>query len=327
MKLESGDYFIARHRGRAKLCVKLAGGFRATLESTLHADEPETIEYDPEQVLCNLGQNPKPDTYCKVKVRPFIKTVESKRFGPIHICTEIPKKDMKALSGAMKTVFDWYEKNVTTAFLPLYAIYLYPPAGKMVGCYITKVKGTDIQDEMHLMPKAFSDTKYNEYMIAHEFAHGLFNRCVPKPIRAKWLKLYQKRLKLSKIKREQLDLLWKSVVEYEGGLSAFQKEMADDTDSLVLKEVIGYFRRNHRMTRDDIDMMLLQDTETLADMWPSTTALTEERPDISTYSLKSYQEFFCEAVAYHATGKKLPKDVEKGLQYTFKHCKRTLNDN
>lgn len=327
LRIEPEDYFIVNHKGKNRLCIKLAGGHRGVLENTMMLDEPETITYEPEQVVCNLGKNPKPDTYGKVKVRPYIKTIESKRFGPIHVCTKVDKKGLTALSKAMHFVADWYEKHATLAFLPLHAVYLYPTHGKYAGMYYAKSKGVDITDEIHLFPKTFEDVDYNKYVIAHEFAHGLFHRCVPKDIRTRWLRLYQKRLKLSKVKQKQLEDLWESVSAYDGGLSAYKKEIADDQDSLILKEVLGYFRRNHRMSEQDMDMMLTHDSESLQELWPSAAVLTEERPDISEYSLKNYHEFFAEAIAYHISGKKVPKDVLNGIEYTLKHCKRALRDN
>lgn len=326
VKVETGDFFIAKHKGKPALMVKLAGAHRGVLEHTLHNDEPESVNYEPELVLCNLGKDPAPNTYCSVHVRPYVKTVPSNKYGPVIIRTKLDNKDRKALSDAMAWVYDWYKKHATVAFLPLHQVFLYPPKGKYAGCYKARSRGSETFDVMELHPKSFSDPIYNRYLVAHEFAHGLFFRCVPRDIRARWMRLYQKRLKLSKIKSNRMEELWLTVSSYDGGLSAYLKESADDEERLLLKEVIGYFRRNHRMAADDITMLLDNNRELLKSLWPSSATLTEERPDMGSYAMKSYEEMFAEAMAYHITGKKVPNDILAGIEYTLKKCKRTLRD-
>lgn len=326
IKLNSGDYFIARHKGKPTLLVKLDGGYRGTIERTLKTDEPETVTYDPEQVMCSLGSDPIPSTYCSVKVRPYVRTIQSAKYGPIHICTKLDNKDKKKLSNAMQFVYDWFLENATLAFLPLHEIVLYPPQGKYAGCYKMKTRGSDTFDSIELHPKTFDDEQFNRYLVAHEFAHGFFFRCVPKSIRARWMKLYQKRLKLSKVKHTAMEQLWESVARYEGGITAFLKESADDESALLIKEVIGYFRRKHKMSASDLNMMMDHNPDLVKELWPSTAVLTEERPDMGEYAMKSYEEMFAEAMAYHITGRKVPKDILQGIEYTLSKCKRSISE-
>jgi hypothetical protein len=321
LKLHSGDYAIVRYKGKAKLIIKLDGGHRGVLESSLITDDPEHIDYAPEDVMCNLGQEPKVGNYCGVTVRPYIKTIETKRYGPIHICRKIEKKDISALNSAMKTVFEWYAQNATTSFLPLHAIYIYPPKGKYAGMYVKRVRKNEIEDEIHLFAKELSDVEYNKYVIAHEFAHGLWFRCVDKTLQARWVKLYQRRLKLSRVMEDRLTELWDSVLSYDGTIREYQKEIADDSDSLLLKDVIKYFKRVHHMDVRAIDTLLQHDSDLIGKLWPTSTVLTEERSDLTEYAMTNTEEFFAEAVAYQCIGKKLPKDIRKALKVTFRRSK------
>lgn len=326
LKLNSGDYAIVRHKGKPKLIIKMDGGHRGVIESSLIGDDPEHIEYAPEDVLCNLGSDPKVGSYQGVNVRPYVRTIPTDRYGPIHICRKMDKKEIKALKVAMKEVHAWYAKTASIDFLPLAAIYIYPPKGKYAGMYYAKVKANEIRDEIHLFAKEFTDIQYNKYVIAHEFAHGFWFRCVDKPLRAKWVKLYQRRLKLSKVMKERLNDLWESVLNYEGGIKDYQKEIADDADSLLLKDVITYFKRVHHLSVQDIDNLMQHAGDVLGNLWPTSSVLTEERSDLSDYAMRNVDEFFAEAVAYKCAGKKLPKDVEKGLKITFRKSKRNLID-
>tara|TARA_B100000700_G_scaffold88627_1_gene99992 strand:- start:110721 stop:111704 length:984 start_codon:yes stop_codon:yes gene_type:complete len=321
--VEKDDYIIVKHRNnKPTLCFVLnAKTKRAVIEKTLLSDEPEHITYEDEKLLCNLGPNPQHGKIYGVDVTPYKDTIETKRFGPILLFRDLDKKELKALRKAMKSVFDMFEKEASTAFLPLYQIHLLPKKGKYAGVYIAKTKGSEVYDQIKLHPESFADPIYNEYLIAHEFAHGLWYRCVPLELRVKWMKLYQKRLKLSSIDEKHLGELCHDVVRYEGGIRDYMKEVADDDEKLVIKEVLTYFKKYHSMAAQDVDLMLAHDSGKLADMWPTRALLSESRPDISQYSMTKVEEFFAEAVAYHFSGRQLPKDVAKGLKATFAKAK------
>lgn len=321
--VEKDDYIIARYRSKTVLCFVLnSGSCSAVLEKTLHTDEPENITYEDENVLCNLGSNPQNGKIYGIDINPYRNTIDTKTFGPIHLFRDVPKKELKELRKAMKTVFKKFDEQASTAFLPLFQIHILPKKGKYAGSYHAKAKGSEVWDQIKLHPDTFSDPIYNEYLIAHEFAHGLWYRCVPMNIRAKWMNLYQKRRKLSSIGQKHLDELYKELIRYEGGIRDYMKEVADDEEKLVIKEVMTYFKRYQSMSADDVELMLTHDSGKLADMWPNRALLSETRPDISTYAMTKVEEFFAEAVAYHMTDRTLPKDVQKGLDITFKKCRQ-----
>lgn len=323
IQVDKDDYIIVRYRGKSVLCFVLNGkSCRAVLEKTLHLDEPENITYENENVQCNLGPNPQNGKIYGIDINPYRNTIETKTFGPIHIFRDVPKKELSELRKAMKSVYQKFEKEASTAFLPLWQIHILPKKGKYAGAYYAKSKGSEVWDQIKLHPDTFSDPLYNEYLIAHEFAHGLWYRCVPINIRAKWMNLYQKRRKLSSIGQKDLDGLYKDLMRYEGSIRDYSKEVSDDEEKLVIKEVMNYFKRYQSMSQDDVEMMINHDSSKLADMWPTRALLSETRPDISTYAMTKVEEFFAEAVAYHFTGRTLPKDVQKGLDITFKKCRQ-----
>jgi hypothetical protein len=322
IEIKSDDYIIVNHRGRNKLCLAMGNKTTAVIEKSLMTDEPENIQYKPEDVVCNLGPDPRQGSYLGVKVNPYQRTVETKQFGPIHLFCKVPKEDMTALKKAMKAVHSKFSKEASVSFLPLNAINLYPKKGKYAGSYTATAKGGEIKDSIALHPESYSDAIYNEYLVAHEFAHGFFIRCVPMKIRSKWMALYQKRLKLSSIKKDKLNQLLEDVIASDDGFSAYAKQIESEEDRLILKEVVGYYKRNHRMTPRDIDLMLAYDSSSMASLWPTSAKLVNERPDISTYSLKNVDEFFAESIAYYFAGKMVPKDVLKAIEFTFKKCNR-----
>lgn len=320
--ISKDDYIVVRHRRKPTLCLVLnEKSRRAVIEKTLQTDEPEHVTYEKDDVLCNLGHSPQHGKIYGIDVMPYMRTIESNKFGPILLFRDVPKKELKSLNKAMKSVYESFEKQASVDFLPLYQIHLCPKKGKYAGMYHAKAKGSETFDIIKLHPETFADPIYNEYLIAHEFAHGLWYRCVSQELRVKWMNLYQKRLKLSTIDSKHLEELCSEVVRYEGGVRDYMKEVAEEDEKLVIKEVLTYFKRYHSMTAADVDLMLAHDSGKLADMWPNRAMLSESRPDISQYAMTKVEEFFAEAVAYHMTGKMLPKDVKKGLDRTFKFCK------
>lgn len=316
------DYIVVKKGRKPVLCFVLNSKTqRGVVEKTLHTDEPEHFTYEEENILCNLGPEPSHGKIYGIEVMPYKKTIETNLFGPIHIFRDVEKKEITALKKAMKKVREAYKKQASVAFLPLYQIQILPKKGKYAGMYLAKTKGSEVFDIMKLHPETLADPIYNEYLVAHEFAHGLWYRCVSHDLRVKWMKLFQKRKKLSSVSADSLEELCSDVVRYEGGIRDYMKEVAEEDDKMILKEVLSFFKKYHSMAAQDVELMLSHDSGKLADMWPTTAMLSESRPDISQYAMTKVEEFFAEAVAYHMTGKQLPKDVQKGLDKTFKHCR------
>lgn len=324
IQVSKEDYLVVKHNNRNKLVYVLnPGSCRGIVNESLATDEPENVEYEQEDILCNLGASPKPGKIYGVNVNPFVKTIETKRFGPIHLFRNLNDKEMKSLKKGMKRAYAKFEEHAVTRFLPLSKICVYPKRGKHAGMYYAKTKGDEVTDWLDLYPETFEDAAFNEYMLCHEFAHGLWYRCVPSEIKVKWLALYQKRLHLSTVTGKDLEDLCEAVVKYGSGVRDYMKEVAgtEEKEGMILKEVLSYFKRYHRMSAQDVDAMLSYDSEKFADMWPTAATLSEPFADISKYSLTSVEEFFAEAVAYFMVGFKLPKDVQKGLDATFKKCR------
>ena len=316
------DYIIADYRGKPTLLFVLnAKAKRCVIEKTLITDEPEHITIQEEHIHCNLGQEPLTGKAFGIDIKPYIKTIETKKFGPIHVFRKLEKGELRGLKKAMNRVYKLYAEKATVSFFPLYAINIEPKKGKYAGSYKFRQKGLDAMDEMYLHPETFTDIEFNTYMLAHECAHGLWFRCVPTDIRSKWLNLYQKRLQLSTIESSELEQLCEDVIQYNGNLGDYCKEVGDDYVKMIVKEVLAYFKRYHHMDQRAVELMLAENSPKLASIWPSSTKLTEERPDISEYSLKNVEEFFAEAMANYMIGKQLPKDVQKGIDFTIKRLK------
>lgn len=327
LKIKDDDYIISEYRGKPTLMLVLNGkSRRCVVEKTLVSDEPENIQVEHEDIIANLGSNPRYGKAFGIDIKPYVKTISTKRYGPIHVFRKLEKNELKRLKKSMDSVYALFKKKATVSFLPLHQTSLEPKSGKYAGSYTFKQKGLECLDKVTLKPETFSDPEYNEYILAHEWAHGLWYRCVSPQLRARWLKLYQKRLTLSQIDESELSSLCEDVVGYEGGLRAYSKEIGDDHVQLVLKEVVDYYKKYHKMDLRSVELLLREDSSSFADLWPTSTHLTEQRPDISDYSMTKVEEFFAEAVAFYIVGRVLPKDVQKGIDFTMKRLGSVVED-
>ena len=319
MKIESDTYAIIKYRGKPKLAYVLNGKSRkAVLNDSLCTDEPINFTFDADQVMCALGDAPEQGTLYGVKVEPFLKTVETEKYGPIHFFRYMKPREKEALKTAMRAVYEFYQKNISVDFLPLNGLFIRNAKGKYAGSYKAMTRANEWKDQITFHPKDFSDANYNVYLVAHEFAHGVWFRCVPHRVKAKWIKLYDKRMRLNEITEDYLTDLCKSIISYEGGMNAYIKEVADDEEREVIKEIITYFKKHHGLGRDNVELLIEYDSEKLAKIWPHVALLTEKRVDISQYATTKVEEFFAEALAYHVTGKSLPADITKAIEATIK---------
>jgi hypothetical protein len=320
MIIENDTYAIIKHSGKPKLVYVLNGeGRQGVLDSSLASDSPVNITYVDQQALCPLGPEPKQGSVYGLQIEPYINTFNTKKYGPIHFFREMDERQLKALKYAMIDVYDLFKESLSVAFLPVNAIHIKNKRGRYAGSYRASSSAGLAKDTITFHPHDFSDEKYNQYLVAHEFAHGVWYRCVPHKIRAKWIKLYEKRMHLKAVSPKRLDELFEEIVNHETGLNGFMKEVADDFDLMLLKEVMGYLRRHYSLTKDNVQLLIEFDSESLGKIWPAVAHLTEKRFDISEYASTKVEEFFAEAVAYYVTGRNLPKDVVKALEVTIKY--------
>lgn len=318
----SKDDYVLLNLGQAKpqLALVLNPKGQAYLDSGAEKDDAgkNNVRFVPEQVVANLGPDPKVGQAFGVKIEPYIKSFPYRGWGTIHLFRKLDKLERKAL----KSGLDRCEKQLKAAklwkALPI-DIYIRPKKGKYAGFYkFKKNKDGTINDSITLNPETLKDPLYNSYIFAHEVGHAIWFRFVPDHIKAKWLKLYTKRVTVTQTKEKDLKELLRSVTSYNGSLRDYQKELADENELVLIKEIYSYISKKHRISKEDLEMILTEDRERVKDLWPSHAELSETRADVTEYAMVNVREFFAEAFAYHVTGKQLPQDVIKGMSFTVK---------
>lgn len=315
------DDYVLLNLGRPKPVLALVLTKRqAYLDSGAEKDDDgkNNVNYTPEQVVANLGPDPKIGQAFGVKVEPYIKSFEYRGWGNIHLFRKLDQLERKALKSGLNRTEKLLKSKKLWKTMPI-DIYVRPKKGKYAGHYtFRKAKDGTISDSITIHAETLKDPKYNTYIFTHEIGHAIWFRFVPKHIQAKWLKLYAKRVKVTKTSEKDLKDLLDSVLGYSGTLRDYTKEMADEDDIVLIKEVYSYISKKHRISKEDVDLLMEEDRSKLKALWPSHAELSEARTDVTEYAMTNVREFFAEAFAYHVTGKVLPQDVTKALSVTFK---------
>lgn len=283
----------------------------------LQNGEEETIEYDNDTLLAALGTKPKMgQTAFGVKIQPVLGSKDLP-IGRVVYRRELTDLDKKAFTSAMKRTYKAMRDQRLDIF-PIGKITLLPKKGRYAGMYYYRRKGDEVFDSIELHPDSFEDRKYNEYILYHEYAHAIWYKKLEQHVRAKWVKAFQKRIEPELHKQRSMEAMLKELMEAQVLVQDFRKEL-DDEGKALFKEVLSHYKRYHRLDPKAMNLLLTEDSNKFAELWPTRmTTIKNVKHDISEYASTSTEEFFAEAFAYHMTGRTLPKDITKLLNYTVK---------
>ena len=71
----------------------------------------------------------------------------------------------------------------------------------------------------------------------------------------------------------------------------------------------------YKLSPEDVDILVSEDN--IDDYWPTHQEISRVAVDISSYGATKPIEFFAEAISYHLSGIKVPKDVRELIKLTF----------
>ncbi|MNQ40120.1 hypothetical protein D3C85_537590 [compost metagenome] len=316
MPVEKDSYIIVKVASKNFLCLAInPERGRAVIDATLIDDEPKTIEFDEQNLVAVLGTKPKPGSAYGVKINPYISSVDTK-YGPIHFYRELNEREMKSFKKALKATYAGMIDNHMDVF-PFSAMRVFPKRGKYAGMYEIRRKGSEIWDRVDLFPETFEDAQWNEYLLYHEYGHAVWYKMVESRTKARWIKMFHKRIELTNFLKERLESLLDELLNYQDGdLKDFQKEL-DDESKLVFKEVLAHYKKYHKLDGRSLAILFTEDSEKFASMWPKRSTIVESKADPSEYALTKPEEFFAECFAFHMAGRKMSSDIVKLMEKTL----------
>ncbi len=311
MEIKKGD-FVVIDQGKNVLVKVIAiegKEFRALNQAMKRNTEGKYEKKLPtvfrkRDVVVNLGPSPRPGKVYGVKIEPLYRKEQSDdaRFlFFVDYDDKLVARTVKAVSRAYADM-----KKARLNGIPA-EIEVRNPEGKYSGWY-------------HFLPRADHDVlciKPNyemmqpidlDYVIKHEYGHGVWFRRLPSRVMARWVAAYDKHMALSSADAKDLDEVLAEVIS-AGGVRDFLRG-ADEETTQILKACLRHIRSVHGIDSKHLDLLIL-DGNDLTSYWPTYVQYSERNVMVSEYARKSPEELFAEAFAFKFTGKSLPKHIDK----------------
>lgn len=334
MTLPSKGDFVVASQGENKFqLVKVLGASADKIIGKIEASKVEggkrvSIEVAPEDVVLNLGNEPKYGRVYGQLVEPLRSTLEYKEWGEIHFYRRMSKDEKKILKKALDKVYADLVKRKLTFVLPI-TIEIRHKQGRWAGHYKTHPNIDNQHNHLTCFkPKEFTLEGMVE-LARHEIAHAIYFQGVPSAMRLKWIKLYTHYLKLHTAKIETLLKLRKGL-EKTKDLREFKSTLINSDDESgtakktfskadFLDECISFIKSTFNLDNDEVEL-LIEREESLEAYWPKHPFdLSHEHnyeSVMTEYGMTKPTEFFAEAFRLYLegkSGKKIKKLMEKTL--------------
>ncbi len=315
MRVLPGEFCIVKGIGnssRPKL-VKLISmeGKECTgyLDVPSKDDDSKTVEFLSKEIVANLGKFPSAGQAFGVKIEPLLKTIKSKTYGEIRIYQKLKDDQIERLQHELKT-FHSIIKEKGQHKVP-YSLEVRNPKGKYQGYY--KHLPKEDQDILCIMPE--KNMEGLQYLLAHEHAHGLYNRRCTARTRNNWVKLFHSFVALTEATEEDLSSILEEIHAL-GNLTDYIREAEEETRNIV-KACLRYISQVHGLSKYHLDTALsIQDS--IEPYWPITALdFSEKAIAVTEYARKSPDELMAEAYAFDFLGRPLPKKVQSLVDKTL----------
>lgn len=314
-KFSLGDYITVSYQDR-KSFVQVTKKTKHICEGVLQKNLPyssDVISFERADVIANYADSPEKMGMEVLRHESVIKAV-----GSINYFVRPTKTLIKEIEKTVSKGYDELEKRALVSFFPI-NVEVRGEKGKLAGSYTTNMK-TDLDTLcFHLL-----DGQSLRHTFFHEIGHGIFNRLVTKhSTKADWVEAYNELIAVDEITKHDLKRLYKNFVASGMEMREFRKELEEESDTVILKEILAYIKKYHRLSVQDLDILILDSKfDEIRKVWArDPLALTNANTTkISEYAAKSPTELFCEAFAFYMTGKKLPKEIKKLLEKTLQEA-------
>ena len=285
--------------------------YQAVLEKDAIDGQAAPFDFNPKEIVASLGRAPKPGSVYGVSVEPLRERIDHSFWGEIRIFAELDGHQRKNLRISLKQVKEKLQK-LRMPQLPLIT-EIRAQKGSMLGYYKHKPKS-----EFDILCAKVDDTVSEmDYIVSHEYAHGIWFRHMTPKQRMSWVRMYHDALTLNDVAPKEL----KSILEdlkQNGDLRSYWQECDEETQN-ILKAVFRHIKQVHAIDRKHFELALMVGDD-ISVYWPKSVELSEKNILLTEYARKSPEELFAEAFALQFSGKKLPSKIHDLLD---KHM-RTL---
>lgn len=315
MRIEVGDYVLLPVSDKKNAVARVVSAneekkkFSAIVESGDADKADKSFEFRSREIFANLGKSPYIGDAYKVRIEPLREVLESSSWGDVQIYQYMDDNRRKVLKKALKEADAKLEAYKLPA-LPV-SVEIRAMKGNQAGYYKYRPKAeTDI---LCIRPDdAFS--QFN-YIIGHEYFHGIWARHLTPSQRMRWVRLYHTGVEVQRPTEKALAALLEDLVA-NGDVNSFFKE-CEAEDQGILREVFKHMRAVHGLEKKHFQMSITVGDD-VARYWPKAMELGSKETILTDYARKSPEELASEAFGLKLDGKKLPKTVEEVLAKTLK---------
>ncbi len=308
-----GDYLTVDSQGKKYLVTvtKKSDSMCAGVNQKHAPYVEEEITFENDEVLANYGVRPGRSGY-----EVHLTSSRLSGIGELNFFVKLSSAERDEIKDVVKKGHKALDKKSLASFFPL-NFEIRAGKGKALGYYSLDMK-TDI-DTMGFRMGELQDLTHTFY---HEAAHGIWERLVTKrSTKAKWISLYNEFIDVESLSTKHIRRMYEDFASMACSMTEYKASLKEDEgQEMLLKEVLSYIKKYHRLSIKDLDILAdSDDKKTIKKLWPNDAiSLTKEKETgISLYSLKSPLELFCESFAFYMTGKGLPKTVKKLLSKTL----------
>ena len=330
MKTEKGDFVLLMDPQASKPMLveitkvkdKQLVGVLSSEDRAQQGDEKFRVSFDQSDVGVNLGASPPiGKSIMGVKIEPYIDSVQLPLFTvPTALMDTLPDNEIALIRKGAAKLAKRLKKYGALDHTRHWSSAIRPRTGKMTGQWKYSVRQGFEQMNLYAGGK---DTPDWFYVMAHEFGHHIWSRCMTSKQKSRWIDRHRKAIKFSEISSSQLTRIRtelekaKSIKAYRAQLRKLDKEN-DENNTERFVEVVKASLKLCHATAEDFDC-ILENGESLADYWVKTPIpLADRNVIITEYAMTNATELFCECLAHALTGKEMPEKLKKQTLGTFK---------
>ena len=315
MKIEVGDYVVIpisdKKNGIAR--VTSANDEKRRYTAVVESDDPDkadkSFDFKSREIFANLGKSPVVGDAYRVKIEPLREVIAEPLWGDVHLYQPMDDARKKILHKCLKNAAKELGHHKLPG-LPL-TIEVRCLKGAQAGFYKYRPKAET--DVLCIRPDD-SFSQFN-YVIGHEYFHGIWARHLTPSMRMRWVRLYHDSVVLQRPTEKELRSLLDDMVS-NGDLSSFYKECSPE-DQDVLKEVFKHMKAVHGIEKKHFQMSLTVGDD-VERYWPRAIELGTRETILTQYARKSPEELASEAFGLKFEGKTLPKKVGEVLDKTLR---------
>lgn len=320
MKTMPKDYLILEVGGKFRLarCTSIEP-FQATLELEDQDGRPVPVEFTARDIVANLGKSPKYGTAFGVQIEIMHKRFSHDWFGDIEVYRAYPEETILAFKKCLQKIAREIERRKLPQ-LPL-KFEVRNPKGKYAGHYKHR-PGKETDTLVVRLGEDDISIENMTYVVAHEYAHGIWFRHLSLNQRSKWISLYHDAMTVTQVEEKELKSLLDDLIA-EQSITQFYKLVSEE-DKVVLRAVFKHIKATHGLDKHHIQLLLSLE-EDVSNVWPTYLEVGDTGLIVSDYAKKSPEECWAECFAFWFEGKKLPKRVSELLDSSLRKLIKNID--